>query len=131
LDLPGGDLMRELLRSSDAEGKRSTALTDLRWVFAVSVVALLVAGGFRLPAWIVTLFAVSFTLVLVAVLASHFIFLRSNPDLLRSESFTLRKMEIERGLLGDSIVGLSPASAEPLALPASMAESAGERGPGE
>lgn len=128
MDIPGSELLREMLSSADARGRRSTALTDLRWALAALLVAFIVAAGVGTVPWVVTFLAICTAATLIALLVSHFLFVRDDPDLLRSESFTLRKMEIERGLLGDSRVGLAPAEKEVRALPGSMPSAEGEKG---
>lgn len=45
-------------------------------------------------------------IVLAIYLVWYSIFASSNPDLLRSERFSIRKMEIERGLVGDATSGM-------------------------
>lgn len=113
-------LLRAFLSSSDASGTRSTILTDLRWVLSILVVGILGSGWASLPGWVLILLGTGVALDLVVMLGAFIIFSRRNPDLLRTESYTLRKMEIERGFLGDSESGLLEASPEVIALPSSL-----------
>lgn len=57
------------------------------------------------------MFAVMLILVLLLFLSSYVYFMRTNPDALRSEQFSLSKLAIEKGLIGDTLSGLHPASA--------------------
>ncbi len=45
-------------------------------------------------------------ILLISILSAYFYFMVNDPDALRSESFKLSKMALEKGKMGDSIVGL-------------------------
>jgi hypothetical protein len=66
------------------------------------------------PEWLVILFAVMLSLVLTLFLAAYVYFARVNPDSLRSEHFSLSKLAIQKGMLGDSLAGLHLSPDEPL-----------------
>jgi hypothetical protein len=49
---------------------------------------------------------ISIAMVLMVFLVAYGYLLLKNPDALRSENFTLSKLAIEKGLVGDNISGL-------------------------
>lgn len=100
------NLIRELLSRSTADGSRTNALNHLQWMIAAFLAALLAAGHYNLPMQLIWLFAFILLVLVVCYLGSHFFFMVKNPDALRSEKFTIQKMAIERGLVGDSLFGM-------------------------
>ena len=124
--LPPGDMIRELLLSSNTEGRRSTVLTDLRWIFAVLLGATLFSAWQDLPALLTAALGSAAGLSFLIILGSYLYFARRNPDLLRSEQYSLRKLEIERGFLGDSTTGLLQRDEPLVALPGSIEVQEGE-----
>lgn len=59
------------------------------------------------PDWAIQVIAALLILVVALYLFFFCYFAFKAPDNLRSEKFTIRKMEIERGLTGDDSVGLT------------------------
>lgn len=59
----------------------------------------LIAAIFVEQTWILVFFAVVSALILLMIIVSYFYCLFTNPDLLRSEDYNIRKQSIE--LLGD------------------------------
>ena len=120
-------IIRALLSHSDASGSRSTILKPLTWLLGILLAVLLAAFRLGAPAWFCYLLA---GIILVAVLLFFFAYgfcLFKDRDALRSESFSLRKMEIEKGLYGDSDLGLIQRSErETVKGHLSNSESAGE-----
>ena len=112
------------LTRSAASGSRSTALQDLRWFCGMSLAALIGASYFSAPEWaLIALASLSGAAFLLA-LGSFVYLLKTNPDALRSEHFTIEKMRIERGLLGDTSIGFRQAAEESdvLRLPAGQTD---------
>ena len=99
-------IIKALLSHSDASGSRSTILKPLTWLLGIILATLLAAFRFSAPAWFCYLLA---GIIILAVLLFFFAYvfcLFKDRDALRSESFSLWKMEIEKGLYGDSDMGL-------------------------
>lgn len=106
------DWMTASLHAGTEESRsRSDVLKTLVWPFGLSLAATAGAGvavGFGAPTWVPAVPA-TMTVMFGVIYALGFAFFAiKNPDELRSENFTLRKMAIEKGLLGDSTVGLTP-----------------------
>ena len=98
--------MQSFFSQASARGARSTALHALQWAIGLllSAMALLVFG--RAPEWLLVGIAIAICAVLTVFLAAFVYLLFHNPDALRSEHFSLSKMAIEKGLVGDNIAGL-------------------------
>ena len=121
--MPGVELIRSLLQQARVQGSRSTAINPLAWAFGIALSALLIALRIiSTPPWILYLLGILAATVLLAFLAAYFFLLVKDRDALRSETFTLSKMAIERSVMGDNIVGfIDPATR--LELPAVVVES--------
>jgi hypothetical protein len=109
-------------RLAESYSSRSTALKPLLWLDGLLLAA--TTASSRLPSTGVTSViqigcaAMAAVSVLVTILAYAW-FMFKNPDYLRSEHFTLRKIAMEKGVFGDDLQGIvqiksGRALAEPL-----------------
>lgn len=103
-----GSWLAPILEQASAKGGRSTALHPLQWAFGLVLAALVGVAPFTPPAWLMISLLALAGVILVMIIIAYVFFMRSNPDYLRSENYTLQKMAIERGVFGDSITGLMP-----------------------
>jgi hypothetical protein len=88
------------------DGRKSSALTPLLWlVLLLVVLTSIVAGAKYGPPWVVQAAVVLVIVVVGAFLLAYFLFALKNPDLLRSEHYSLSKLAIQQGVRGDSISG--------------------------
>ena len=71
--------------------------------------------GFHAPHWILVLFGLFSSITLILFGFSFVFFVFRDPDALRSEKYSLSKLAIEKGLIGDDIKGLLEADSEPVA----------------
>src|SRR5688572_283848 len=85
-------------------GSRSSALSPLLWMVGLLVAGIILLSAFTTSPIAWGLFVLLCLVVLAAVLAFAK-FAGTNPDLLRSESFSIKKLELERGIIGDNIHG--------------------------
>ncbi len=99
--------MQSFFSRSDAKGTRSTALHSLQWALGLMLAALPTSIYVKAPDWILIALCSAIGVVLLVFLSAYIYFLFRNPDALRSEQFTLSKMAIEKGLVGDSVTGIS------------------------
>lgn len=98
--------MHSFFSEASAKGARSTALHALQWVIGMVLVAitlLLFAGA---PEWLLITLIVVLGVFFTVFLGAYIYLLLQNPDALRSEQFTLSKIALEKGLVGDSVHGL-------------------------
>lgn len=99
-------MLQHFFSHANASGARSTALHALQWVIGLflSALALLVFGGAQ--PWLLISVGLALLVVLAVFLGAYLYLLLRNPDALRSEHFSLSKMAIEKGLVGDNVQGL-------------------------
>ena len=96
------------LSRSSASGSKKTALAPFQWLLGLILSALLVADQTGSEnGWVVILLllfaGIAFSVTCLAAL--YLLFKR--PDFLRSERFSIEKLMIERGLVGDTTSGFS------------------------
>ena len=102
------------LSRSSASGSRKTALAPFQWLLALVLSALLVANQAGLengPVVALLLWFSGITFGMTCFAALYLLFKR--PDFLRSERFSIEKLMIEHGLIGDSISGFSRPEIQP------------------
>lgn len=98
-----------LLQQANIGQSRSSVLNPLQWMLVILIFGIAVCLPFHSPNWLIILFAAMLVSVLVLFLAAYVYFAWTNSDALRSEQFSISKLAIERGLVGDSLSGLQPA----------------------
>lgn len=100
------EYFRSLLQQSKIGYSRTSALNPVQWIFVISTGSLLGSLGFHAPSWVLILFGSFSALTLVLFGFSFIFFVFKDPDALRSERYSLSKLAIEKGLIGDDIKGL-------------------------
>lgn len=98
-------IFRQILQQHAGSVKRSTALQPLLYFAAIVGALLIGASQTDAPEWV--MHSLVGLLAGVAVVGGYgfLYFMKRNPDALRSEKFTLTKLAIERGLIGDKTIG--------------------------
>ena len=91
---------------ASAKSAKSTALHSLQWMLGILLSAAPILLFSRAPTWILVCLFFAVAVVLLLFTFAYVSLLIKQPDMLRSEHFTLSKMAIEKGLVGDSIHGL-------------------------
>jgi hypothetical protein len=81
-------------------------LKSLTWLISVLLAALLTAASLQLPSWITVGLFITLAINILLVMFSFGYCLFNDRDALRSESFSIKKMAIEKGIYGDSITGV-------------------------
>lgn len=98
--------IKELFERSDASGSKSTILKPLSWFLSLIIGGLILLVKINAPNWIIILFSI---ITCIAILLFFFAFvycLFKDRDALRSEKYSIQKMAIEKGIVGDNIVGI-------------------------
>lgn len=98
--------MQSFLSRSDAKGTRSTALHSLQWALGLLLASLPPSLLANAPDWLLVTLLCSIAIVLLVYIGAFVFLLIRNPDALRSEQFTLSKMALEKGLVGDNVTGV-------------------------
>jgi hypothetical protein len=103
--MPPLALVKGFLEQATAKGTRATVLKPIGWMMVILVSATLSSYGLSAPPWLGVLFAVFTALTMVLYLVAYVYCLFTDKDALRSETYSIQKLAIEKGFLGDDIVG--------------------------
>jgi hypothetical protein len=122
------DILTTLLQHGLATSARSTVLRPLGWL--VGLIGLVTLGCFqvRAPLWLGETFGISTLVVALLYLIAYCYFAWTDKDALRTERFTIQKMAIQKGFIGDDITGYIRVSRRPetIDLPATSEDSGGK-----
>lgn len=102
----GIEFVHQLLQKHDASGSKSTILKPLTWFISILVASLIGLLHARAPQWILIYIVVIVTIAVAIFFYTYLVCLNKNPDALRSETFTIQKMALEKGVYGDSFLGV-------------------------
>lgn len=101
-------LIKMFLEQATAKGSRSTVLKPLYVMMAVCIAGIFTSFHFSFPVWSSYFFAF-FAFVTMSVYVAAYIFcLIKHPDALRSETYSIQKLAIQKGFVGDDITGVVP-----------------------
>lgn len=103
--MPPVELFKQLFSQSKSRGARSTALRPLNVVLILLISGMISGYSFGSPPWVLSYLGVAFAFTMAIYLLSYCYLLFTDRDALRSESFTIKKLAIEKGLVGDNITG--------------------------
>ncbi|WP_439242387.1 hypothetical protein [Lonepinella sp. BR2474] len=95
-------------RFQNVEGMnaKSNVIVSLLWLFFLTLTATITTAiWIENPLLLYSLIAF-LTVEIVTIISVYIYFALKNPDCLRSETFTLNKMAIEKGHIGDNGVGM-------------------------
>lgn len=93
------------LHQALATGSRSTALKPLGWLIAIVLPSAVLSARLGSPAWLsATLGALSVATIVLYCVAYVYL-LAKDRDALRSERYSIQKLAIEKGFVGDSVTG--------------------------
>jgi hypothetical protein len=103
------DEIKSWFQLAEIGQSRSSITNPLQWMVVILLGGVILGTVIHLPPWLIESLVVLLILVLAVFLYSYLFFMHTKPDVLRSEHFHLSKMRIERGLVGDSLTGLTKA----------------------
>ena len=100
------DWMRQMLEAARVDGAKSSSLNPLQWLVAICFTGTaglcyatsspwIAAGGLLLTAGLCTFYCVAYWRQM-----------KDNPNALRSERYSLSKLAMEKGLIGDNLTDL-------------------------
>ncbi len=98
-------IIKSFLAQASAKGSRSTVLKPLGWMMAICISATMTSAYFKVDSWIIYLFAVFSGLTMLTYLSGYIYCLIHTPDALRSETYSIQKMAIQKGFVGDDLSG--------------------------
>lgn len=99
-------LLSEFWQSAVADRSRSTALKPLGWLGTLLAFSLLAAIRIGAPTWVLWVCGGGLALTVLLYIAAFIYLLFKDRDALRSEKYSIQKLAIEKGLVGDSTRGL-------------------------
>lgn len=99
-------LIAAFLEQASAQGSRSTVLRPLGWLLSICSAGLLGAISIQAPTWVGVLFASGVALSVLLYLGAYIFCMVRDRDALRSETFSIQKLAIEKGFYGDSTSGV-------------------------
>lgn len=101
------EIVKQFLQQASLQGSRSTVLSPLGWLAATLLAGWIGLLWRQAPHWVIVLMAVLLCLCIALYLIAYVYFMTRTPDALRSERFTLNKLAIEKGMMGDNASGFS------------------------
>jgi hypothetical protein len=104
--MPPLNMMAAFFQKATAHGSRSTVLKPLAWLIGLCVTATLGALKWSAPVWLLVTLSVCLTMSITLYLGAYIYCLYRNADLLRTETYLIQQLAIQKGLLGDSVVGV-------------------------
>lgn len=96
----------ERIQSAQLNARTTSALNPVLWLVATLSTSVAVSAAVGAVWWVTALLASGVGLSVLVTLGLAVFFAVKAPDALRSERYVIQKMAIERGALGDSVVGL-------------------------
>ena len=96
-----------ILNQVNSIGSRSTVLKELKWIITIFLSAIYFLVDIKASDIMLYIIGVMLFFTFLTFLYTHLICLKKNPELLRSESYSLNKLKIEKGYIGDNLHGLS------------------------
>lgn len=106
-NLTASRMIREMLSRALGDYSRSGALKPYVMLIGIFVSASIPLAFIGLPPWVVLTPLGLCLPILYKFFQAFDHLLKTNPDALRSEKFQIEKMQIERGVSGDSVSGLA------------------------
>jgi hypothetical protein len=100
------DYLRSLFQRADIGQSRSAITNQLQWAIVILLCGIVISWRAGIPLWVLTMEGLFLGILLLLFVCVYIYFAITNPDALRSEHYSLSKMAIERGLVGDSVSGL-------------------------
>lgn len=95
-----------LFQHAAAQGSRSTVLRPLAWLLTICASSLVGCVQVKAPEWVVVMFGVLSAMSAFLYLGAYIYCLAHDRDALRSETYSIQKLAIEKGYVGDSSVGM-------------------------
>jgi len=100
------DQFIQTLQQALQRNAKSTVLKSLGWLVAILLSGTVASSHYGNDKWLVVLFAILAGISILVYIAAFVFFAIKNPDLLRSEKYSIQKMAIEHGFIGDDMSGL-------------------------
>jgi len=100
----------QFVQQAMMNGGRSTVLKPLAVALGLLLGGLAAANYAKLDPWIISALAILTLTTGILYLVTYVYFVFKDPDALRSETFAIQKLAIEKRLVGDNVMGIVKAS---------------------
>lgn len=105
-------ILKSFFEHAASHGSRSTILKDLIWLIGVTFSALLTCSWLNIGSHVLYVITGVLVVEILLFIFAYVYCLFKNPDWLRSEKFSIQKMAIEKGVIGDSLTGFVDGGSE-------------------
>ena len=119
------------LHQALSSGARSTVLKPLGWLTALMLVGSIGSFRFGAPPWFAGTLAALCIATVILYLVAYVYFALTDKDSLRSEKYSIQKLAIQKGFLGDDKSGYIPITLSHETQPVVPTLSDQEKGSGE
>jgi heme A synthase len=100
-------LIAAFLEQATAQGSKSTILRPLGWMLSICIAAILGAIYVKAESWIIDMFSIFCALTFLLFLVTYgYCLLTKRETLLRSETYAIQELAIQKGFVGDSLTGI-------------------------
>ena len=99
------DPIWSILQQALSSGSRSTVLKPLGWLVAMTLAGSIVAFGSTAPIWFTTILGILCLVAICLYFLAYIYFGLTDKDSLRSEKFSIQKLAIQKGFIGDDQTG--------------------------
>jgi threonine/homoserine/homoserine lactone efflux protein len=89
-------------------GSKSTALNPLGWLIGLTLVGSISAQSLGSPPWFADILGLLCIVSIIGYMGFYFYFAKTDKDALRSEKYSIQKLAIQKGFIGDDQTGYIP-----------------------
>lgn len=90
------------------KGSKSTALNPLGWLIGFTLVGSICAQSLGSPPWFADTLGALCIISIIGYMGFYFYFAKTDKDALRSEKYSIQKLAIQKGFIGDDLTGYIP-----------------------
>ncbi|MBS4090522.1 hypothetical protein [Pseudomonas rustica] len=102
------DPIWSVLQQALASGSRSTVLKPLGWLVALTLAGAISAFSLNPTIWFSNVLGVMCVLSIILYIVAYIYFAITDKDALRSEKYSIQKLAIKNGFIGDDQTGYIP-----------------------
>lgn len=103
-----GDPIWSMLHQALASGSRSTVLKPLGWLIGLTLTGAIAAFRFSSSIWFSNTLGALCVLAILLYFVAYIYFGLTDKDALRSEKYSIQKLAIQKGFIGDDQIGYIP-----------------------
>lgn len=93
------------LHQALASGSRSTVLKPLAWLIGLTLIGSIGSHRLGTPLWLANTIGVLSVVSIILYISAYIYFAVTDKDALRSEKYSIQKLAIQKGFIGDDQTG--------------------------